>query len=69
MNGEENDDLERMLEQSRVHCKDGIVRFIKAGIFELEMEEGVVDVPEGLAERLEGENRSFSKEKAGIKVL
>lgn len=69
MNADEKAELERILENSRVCAKDGLVRFIKAGILELHSRNGVLDIPEGFSARLEGTERVFRREKLGIVVF
>lgn len=66
MNRAENEDYQRILQGSRVDGKDGITRFFKASVIALAVDNGAIDVPEGYWERLEGENRAFTREKAGI---
>lgn len=68
MNAEEKEKLEEILENSRVCAKDGVVRFFKASIIELDIENGAIDIPEGFSVRLEGDIRAFREEKLGIVV-
>ncbi len=66
MNEAEHDSFQKILEGSRVDCKDGMLRFIRAGILDLKIEDGAIDIPNGVGSFLQGENRAFHRGKAGI---
>jgi hypothetical protein len=68
MNQKEKESFQKIMNNAWVHYEDGCERGISTPVVELVIENGVIDVPipQETTRRLQGENRAFTKVKAGI---
>lgn len=68
MNKEEKEGFQKTLDRAWIHFEGGCERGISTPILELHIENGVIDVPtpEDPTRRLQGEERVFTRAKAGI---
>ena len=66
MNEDDRNNLHKQLDGSQLKPVSGIVRFIKAGINEVDFDEGVIDIPEFLIKWLSKNELSYKEHDFGL---
>ena len=69
MNKAESESFTDLLKETHINFKESLERFLRAGLIELSIKNGVVKVPEQLSDGLKENSLTFVSKKTGIKVF
>ncbi len=63
-----NETDSKALESALSTVQGGISRFVKAGVIKVDFNNGIIEIPEEISERLQGEKRTFEQIEAGLLI-